>query len=218
MMCPDAPRLVLASGSSARFAVMAAAGLVFDVVRPAVDEDVIKAAMRAEGDRADDAALALADAKAASVADGAAVVVGADQILVCQGEWFDKPADLDDARAQLMRLRGRQHHLVTAVTCWRGGQRVWRHAARPALAMRAFSAAFLDAYLAAEGEAVLGSVGAYRLEGLGVQLFESVEGEHAAVLGLPMIALLGFLVYGRGGAGLTGCPTMGADRGCDGAA
>lgn len=192
-MVSGGPRLVLASGSATRRALMMAAGVVFDVVHPAVDEDVIKAAMRAEGESAEVAALALADAKAASVADDAAVVVGADQILVCEGEWFDKPADLAAARAQLMQLRGLRHELVTAVTCWRGGERVWWEVARPVLRMRAFSAGFLDAYLAAEGDAVLGSVGAYRLEGLGVQLFDAVEGEQAAVLGLPILGLLGFL-------------------------
>ena len=83
--------------------------------------------------------------------------------------------------------------METAVVCHRGGEEVWRHVAHPRLAMRAVSNAFLDAYLAAEGEAVLGSVGAYRLEGLGVHLFDRVEGEHAAVLGLPLLPLLGFL-------------------------
>ncbi len=172
---------------------MQASGLVFDVVVPDVDEAIIKAAMRAEGSPAEEAALALADAKAASVADADAWVIGADQILVCDGDWFDKPADLAAARAQLLQLRGKPHELVTAVTCWRGGERAWWHVARPKLRMRVFSDAFLAAYLAAEREAVLGCVGAYRLEGLGVQLLEAMEGEHSAVLGLPMLALLGFL-------------------------
>ena len=185
--------IILASGSAARRALMQAAGLVFDVVVPDVDEAIIKAAMRAEGSPAEEAALALADAKAASVAEADAWVIGADQILVCDGDWFDKPADLDVARAQLLRLRGKRHELVTAVTCWRGGERAWWNVTPPALQMRVFSDGFLDAYLAAEGQAVLGCVGAYRLEGLGVQLFEAVEGEHSAVLGLPMLALLRFL-------------------------
>ena len=172
---------------------MAAAGLAFDVVAPDLDEDVIKAAMRAEAESAAATALALADAKAASVVDPDAVVIGADQILVCDGDWFDKPADMAAACRHLMRLRGRTHHLVTVVTCWRGGVRVWFGEACPVMAMRAFSDLFLDRYLAHEGEAVLASVGAYRLEGVGMQLFETVMGEHAAVLGLPMLGLLGFL-------------------------
>ncbi|GGG31894.1 Maf-like protein [Caldovatus sediminis] len=191
----EAPRLVLASASPARRAVLAAAGLRFEVATAAVDEDAIKASARAEGIRPSDAALLLAEAKARRVAarDPEALVIGADQILVCEGRWFDKPADLEAARAQLRTLRGRTHELVTAVACWRQGERVWQHVAVPRLVMRDFSEAFLDAYLACEGEAVTGSVGAYRLEGLGVQLFSRIAGEHAAILGLPLLPLLEFL-------------------------
>ncbi len=193
VMHPGAPRLVLASGSAARRALLEAAGVAFSVAPNAVEEGVIKAAMRAEGESADETALALADAKAAGVTDPHAVVIGADQLLVCDGDWFDKPADLPAARNQLLRLRGRRHELVTAVTCWRAGTRFWAHVARPWLTMRRFSDAFLDDYLGAEGEAVLACVGAYRLEGLGVHLFEDVEGEHSAILGLPMVPLLACL-------------------------
>ena len=107
--------------------------------------------------------------------------------------WFDKPPDLAAARAQLLALRGRSHRLVTATVAWRGGARIWQNVTQPRLAMRDFSDAFLDAYLASEGEALLGSVGAYRLEALGLHLFSRVEGEHSAILGLPMLPLLGFL-------------------------
>ncbi len=122
-----------------------------------------------------------------------AVVIGADQILVCEQAWFEKPGDLASARDQLLALRGRTHVLATAVLCFAGGQRVWQHLAQPRLGMRMFSEAFLDAYLASEGDRVLSSVGAYRLEGLGVHLFERIEGEHSAILGLPLLPLLGFL-------------------------
>ena len=108
-------------------------------------------------------------------------------------DWFDKPADPGAARSHLMALRGRTHLLATAVVAWRGGGRVWGHVATPRLTMRPFSDTFLDAYLAAEGDALLPSVGAYRLEGPGAQLFSRVEGEHAAVLGLPLLPLLEFL-------------------------
>ncbi len=185
--------LLLASGSPARRALLAGAGLAFAVAAPVVEEGVIKAAMRAEGETAEETALALADAKAASITDPDALVIGADQILVCDGEWFDKPTDLAVAQAHLLRLRGRTHELMTAVTCWQGGMRLWWHVARPALMMRAFSDAFLDAYLATEGDALLDCVGAYRFEGRGVQLFERVEGEQSAVLGLPLLPLLAFL-------------------------
>jgi septum formation protein len=193
MMRPDAPPLVLASGSATRRALMEAAGLRFEVRNAGVDEAAIKQALRSEGATAADAAMALATAKARRVQSPGAIVIGADQLLVCDDAWFDKPADLAAARAQLVQLRGRRHVLVTAVTCWRDGGCIWHHVARPSLTMRAVSDAFLDLYLAAEGEACLSSVGAYRLEGLGVQLFDHVEGEHAAILGLPLLALLGFL-------------------------
>lgn len=191
---PDPP-LVLASASAARRAVLEAAGLRFAAEAAAVDEAAIKESARAEGLPAEEAAMLLSDAKARRIAARRpeALVIGADQMLVCDGRWFDKPPDLDAARAQLVALRGLPHVLVTAMVAWRDGARVWQHLARPRLVMRAFSEAFLDAYLAAEGERVLGSVGAYRLEGPGVQLFSSVEGEHSAILGLPLIPLLGFL-------------------------
>jgi septum formation protein len=192
-MVPGAPPMVLASGSATRSALMQAAGLHFTAKAVAVDEAAIKAALRSEGIDPAEAALVLADAKARRVRDPDVLVIGSDQLLVCEGEWFDKPPDLASARGQLWRLRGRSHTLMTAVTCWRGGRAIWHHVARPRLVMRAFSEAFMDAYLAAEGESLLSSVGAYRLEGCGMQLFEAVEGEHAAVLGLPMLPLLGFL-------------------------
>lgn len=194
-----APALVLASASVARRAVLEGAGLVFTAQAAAVDEDAIKQAARAEGLSATETALMLADAKAERIARRMpdALVIGADQMLVAtiDGEerWFDKPPDLAAARGHLVALRGREHRLVTAILCWRHGQRVWQHVAEPRLRMRDVSDAFIDAYLAAEGERVLTSVGAYRLEGPGAQLFEAVQGEHAAVLGVPLLALLDFL-------------------------
>jgi len=113
--------------------------------------------------------------------------------LVCEDRWFDKPADMAEAAAQLRALRGRTHTLVTAILCQRGDQRLWHHIARPRLTMRGFSDAFLADYLQLEGMSVTTSVGAYRLEGPGVHLFDAVAGEHAAILGLPLLPLLGFL-------------------------
>jgi len=189
------PPLLLASASSARRAVLQAAGLAFEAVPAAVDEDALKAGARAEGLAAADAALLLAEAKARRIQSRRpeALVLGADQILVLGERWFDKPPDMAAARRHLLDLRGETHTLVTALVAWRDGQRIWQHVATPRLTMRPFTEAFADAYLAAEGEAVLGSVGAYRLEGLGPHLFSRIEGEHSAILGLPLLALLDFL-------------------------
>jgi len=187
------PPLVLASQSATRAALLAAAGLRFEARPARVDEAAIKQACRAEGLGAADAALTLAGLKAERIRDPDAMVIGADQLLVCGETWFDKPAGIDGARAHLRALRGQTHRLVTAVVCLRGGQEVWRHVAEPRLRMRGFSDAFLEDYLAAEGDAVLACVGAYRLEGMGMHLFDGVQGEHAAILGLPMLPLLGFL-------------------------
>lgn len=193
MLQAEAPRLVLASQSTARASVLHGAGLRFEARPARIDEAAVKDACQAEGLSPADAALMLADLKAQRIRGEDVLVIGADQLLVCEDRWFDKPADLDAARAHLLALRGRSHALVTAIVGQRGGQTVWHHVATPHLHMRAFSDAFLNAYLATEGEALLSCVGAYRLEGLGIHLFDRVEGEHAAILGLPLLPLLGFL-------------------------
>ena len=189
------PAVILASASKARRAVLEGAGLRFETRVAGVDEAAIKEAAQAEGISPDAAALILADAKAERVAAHApdALVIGADQLLVCDGAWFDKPPDMAAARAHLQRLRARQHELVTALVCHRAGQRIWQHVAKPRLTMRDFSDAFLEAFLAAEGEALLSSVGAYRLECHGAQLFDRIEGYQPAILGMPLLPLLGFL-------------------------
>lgn len=189
------PPLILASASASRRAVLAAAGVCFDTQPAEVDEAAIKVAAHAAGIDKASAALRLADAKARAIArvNPDALVIGADQILVADGVWFDKPRNTADAEQQLRFLRGRPHELVTAAVCHHGPAGLWQHVAIPRLVMRQFSDEFLRAYLAAEGPAVTATVGAYRLEGLGVNLFQSIEGEHAAILGLPLLALLDFL-------------------------
>ena len=193
LMAPGAKPLVLASESAARAGLLDAAGLRFEARPARIDEDAVKQSAQAEGVPPADAALLLAELKAARVREPGAVVIGADQLLVCEGRWLSKPRDLPAAREQLRALRGRTHTLFTAVTCLRDGAPLWRHVAQPRLRMRAFSDAFLEAYLAAEGDAATTSVGAYRLEGPGVHLFDAVEGEHAAILGLPLLPLLSYL-------------------------
>lgn len=188
-------RLILASQSRFRAGLLAAAGVTVETMAAHVDEAEVKQAARAEGASADETALLLASLKAERIArrHSDALVIGADQMLVCDGTWFDKPPDMHAARAQLLALRGRAHTLVTAVLCQRGGQRVWQHVAKPRLTMRSFSEAFLDDYLAREGEILTTTVGAYRIEGPGLQLFDRIEGEHSEIVGLPMLPLLGFL-------------------------
>jgi hypothetical protein len=121
------------------------------------------------------------------------LVIGADQVLECDGVLFDKPVDLAAARAQLLALRGRTHRLVSAVVLARDGQRAWHHVDRADLTMRDFSAGFLDHYLESSGDAVLSSVGAYQLEGRGVQLFVRIDGDYFSILGLPLLPLLDIL-------------------------
>jgi septum formation protein len=187
--------LILASASSTRASLLATAGVEVRVEPAAVDEEAVKQTFRARGRAAVECALALAEAKACRVAgrQDRAFVIGADQILVCDGLWFDKPSDLGAARAQLEALRGRTHELATAVCVVQNRTRIWHTVKQPHLLMREFSDIFLDHYLAVEGTAVLGTVGAYRLEGRGVQLFERVEGDLFAILGLPLLELLEFL-------------------------
>ena len=188
-------RLILASQSRFRAALLAGAGIEVEAMAAHVDEAEVKAGARAEGMTAGAVAMLLASLKAERIArrHPDALVIGGDQILVCDGQWFDKPGDLDAAREQLRALRGRAHVLETAVLCQRGGQRVWQHLARPRLVMREFSDGFLEQYLALEGPVLTTTVGAYRVEGPGVQLFDVIEGEHSAVMGLPLLPLLGFL-------------------------
>ena len=194
-MASTPERIILASASIVRAALLRAAGVDFTVEPAAIDEHRLKQGARRDGDSAVECAAALAAAKARCVSNQhpEALVVGADQILALGSEWFDKPGDLAEASAQLRVLRGRTHRLATAACVVHGGVPLWRATSIPELTMRRFSDAFIEAYIAAEGEALLGSVGAYRLEGRGVQLFSRIIGDHFAVLGLPLIELLGFL-------------------------
>jgi septum formation protein len=187
--------LILASSSPTRHRLLADAGLEFQVEPAHLDERAIKCRFSAAGGSPADCALALAQAKARQVAANhyQVLVIGADQILVCGGEWFDKPPGLADARVQLLALRGRTHELLTAACVVQQQGMMWHTVTSARLTMRSFSDAFLDAYLGAEGSAILGSVGCYQLEGRGIQLFARIEGDYFAILGLPLLELLRFL-------------------------
>ena len=190
-----AGEIILASASQSRQALLKAAGVAFRTMTSGIDESAIKREHSQGSSGFGDLALRLAIEKAVAVANRNpdAMVIGADQVLVFEDEVFDKPADIEDARRHLTRLRGNTHRLETAVVCVSGQDVLWSHIETPRLTMRAFSSKHLDAYLAAEGPAVTETVGGYKIEGRGIQLFETISGDHFSILGLPLLPLLGFL-------------------------
>jgi septum formation protein len=186
--------LVLASKSAARAALLKGAGLAFEQITAGVDEESIKASLRAEGAPPSRQADLLAETKAMRVSiSRSGVILGADQMLDLDGEGFDKPANRQEAREQLIRLRGKTHILQTALVACVEGAAVWRHLSQPRLRMRNFSDQFLEDYLDAIGPAAFDSVGAYQIEGRGAQLFDRIDGDYFSILGLPLLPLLQWL-------------------------
>lgn len=185
--------LVLASKSKIRRSLLVAAGIPIDVRAAELDERAVEAG--APTNDPSDVAMHLAGEKALSVgrSDPHRLVLGADQVLALEGKRFAKPPDRAAARAQLQALSGRTHSLHSAVACVQNGAVAFAHVSVARLAMRPLSDRFLDTYLDAAGEAALESVGAYQLEGLGSQLFEHVDGDYFAILGLPLLEVLDFL-------------------------
>ena len=185
--------IVLASTSRIRRQLLEHAGVAVEIAAPPFDEDSKKAAIVHLP--AKKMALELAAAKALSIAPAqpSDIVIGADQVLAFAEGRLDKPPDLGAARNQLLQLRGKTHRLISAVACARGSAIAWSHVATAELDVRDFSDAYLDAYLARMGQEATQSVGAYKLEGLGAQLFDAVRGDYFTILGLPLLPLLGFL-------------------------
>lgn len=186
--------IILASKSQARTSVLTGAGVPFEVAVAGVDEDAVKTAMLAQGASPRDVADALAELKAVKISRGRpGFVIGADQTLEFEGGLYDKAETLEAARDRLKLLRGKPHQLHSAVVVAKDGAPIWREVVSATLTMRDFSDGFLEDYLASEGEHALGSVGCYRLEGPGAQLFSRIEGDYFAILGLPLLGLLDLL-------------------------
>ncbi len=186
--------VILASKSAARRAVLTGAGIPFEVQVSGVDEDVLKDQLLARGASVSQIAEALAEQKALKVSQSVpGLVIGSDQTLDFEGRLYDKAETLEAARERLQTLRGKSHQLHSAVVVARSGEVIWREVVSSTLTMRDFTDGFLEAYLASEGPEALGSVGCYRLEGPGAQLFSKIEGDYFAILGLPLMGLLDLL-------------------------
>jgi septum formation protein len=186
----ETERLILASRSAARRALLTQAGVAYAAEDAGVDEEAIKAASGHLSPAELAVELAAAKALAVSRRDPGAWVLGADQTLEFEGGLISKAGTLAEARARLAAMRGRAHSLHSGLALAKDGAVVWSGVETAVMRMRAFSDDFLDAYLAAEGDVLLTVVGSYRLEGLGAQLFEAVEGDYFTVLGLPLWPVL----------------------------
>jgi septum formation protein len=184
--------MILASASEVRARLLRAAGIEFDIAPARVDEDAFKQSMLAEKAEPRAIADALAELKAlrVSASHPGEWVLGADQVLVLNGELISKCENLEAARGLLKRLRGQQHGLISALVLAKDGAPIWRHAEQANLTMRQFSDEFLENYLASEGTSLLSGVGCYKLEGRGTQLFQKIDGDYFTILGLPLLPLL----------------------------
>lgn len=188
--------LILASQSQTRKALLSGAGLRFETCPAQIDERALEAEVLGKGGDALAVARRLAEAKALEVSTRhrGAVVIGADQVLALGPELLHKPVDLGAAVAQLDQLRGRRHFLHTGIALAQDGQALWAATESAGLTMRSFSDAERDQVLALDGDAVLASVGGYRLEGPSIRLFERIEGDYFTILGLPLLPLLAALL------------------------
>jgi septum formation protein len=187
--------LILASQSATRKALLSGAGLRFEACPAEIDERSLEATLLGKGGNAADLARSLAVAKALAVSNQrpGAVVIGGDQVLAIDGHILHKPADMNAARAQLLRLRGNTHQLLGGIALARDGQLLWSDLVVSTLTLRDFTDSELDHVLHLEGDTVLQSVGAYRFEGPSVRLFDTIDGDYFSILGLPLLPLLAAL-------------------------
>ncbi len=184
-------RIILASASPHRQALLAAAGIAFEAVAAEIEERAVEEALGGEaGGELLATVLAQAKAEDVSMRHPDALVIGADQTLTLDGRIFHKPANIEEARRNLLALRGRRHQLHSAVCLALAGEIVWDHLVSVEMTMRNFDPGFAGRYLARIGDKALGSVGAYQIEGEGIQLFEQIGGDHFAIIGLPLLPLL----------------------------
>lgn len=184
--------VVLASASPFRRKMLEDAGVAVETARPGIDERAVEAAVEGSGITPEELAAILAEAKARDVSERmpGRLVVGADQTLSLGDEVLHKARDMEEARRRLLALSGRTHQLNSAVVLARDGQVLWRHVGVARLTMRPLDPAFVGRHLSRVGDGVLGSVGAYQIEGEGIQLFERIEGDHFTIVGLPLLPLL----------------------------
>ena len=187
--------IILASGSETRAQLLRNAGVDPYVVSPRVDEDTIKVSLLAKGAPPRDVADALAEAKARKVSGKhpGSLVLGCDQVLDFEGEILSKPKSAQDALAQLKRMRGKRHMLLSAAVIYRDGEPIWRHVGQVRLFMRMSSDTYLEDYVSRNWDSIQHAVGAYKLEEEGVRLFTNIEGSYFNVLGLPLIELINYL-------------------------
>jgi septum formation protein len=188
-------KLILASNSAARRQMLNNAGYRFEATAADIDEGALKVAHLSSGLPADDLALMLANAKAQAVGKNhpADLVIGSDQVLICDGKVFTKVNDLSQAAHQLAELQGKKHVLMSAVACWQENQPVFQISETAAMTMYRLTAKEIDRYLADTGPSILGSVGCYQIEGKGIRLFEDIQGSHFTIMGMPLIPLVKFL-------------------------
>lgn len=185
-------KIILASGSPYRAALLRNAGIDFEAVPASVDERLVESLLRDSGTGPEDVAVILAEAKAMEVSERfpEALVLGCDQTLSLGDDILHKPEDMEAARRRLLALSGRTHQLNSGAVLVRGGETIWRDVGIARLTMRALDPGFIGRHLSRVGDKALASVGAYQIEGEGIQLFDHIEGDTFTIVGLPLLALL----------------------------